>query len=67
MDGAIRQKTKFPMFSLLGGYVPISRSFVVMAKKEILKNESWLPWQYPLKNQKSWFWLIIYSHSGTEW
>jgi len=62
------RRQNFPCFlSGGGGYGPISRSFLFLAKKEILKNESWLPWQYPLKNQKSWFWLIIYSHSGTEW
>jgi len=61
MDGAIRQKTKFLIFSSDG---TIRLSLVVLElrrENEITENKNWL-----LRDRKSRFRSFIYSHGGTE-
>ena len=65
-DGAIRQKTKFPTFSLPETMCVSRVVFELRRKNEISEKESWFSWKRPLKNQKSRLRLIIYSHGGTE-
>jgi len=49
------------------GTVYLTRVFLELRRKiEISENESPLLWQHSLKNQKSMFRLIVYSHSRTE-
>jgi len=66
MDGAIRQKTKFLIFSSDG---TIRLSLVVLElrrENEITENKNWLLWVCPLRDRKSRFRSFIYSHGGTE-
>ena len=66
MDGAIRQKTKFLIFSSDG---TIRLSLVVLElrrENEITENKNWLLWVCLLRDRKSRFRSFIYSHGGTE-